>query len=204
MKFEKQLEIFNELGYHFNDGVTPEFIFNSLKKNSWESSDPQKQFEDQPFSLLYYYFGWRDPDVPAYNFSEHCIWFDLEYFDPSSQYKWFMERMGVITNGELNFSNIEISNDENGFLIISFQVNGIPKEWKLEKPGYISDSYVQRFSYLPLELKTKGKYTYYSDGGQQFVIDYSTDYEQKRFIEKTSLKREWLGEGNHFSEPKDE
>jgi hypothetical protein len=49
-------------------------------------------------------------------------------------------------------------------------------------------------------LGTKGKYTYFDDGGQQFVIDYATEEEQKDFIKKTGLKREWLGEGNHFNE----
>jgi len=204
MKFEKQLEIFKELGYHFNDGVSPEVIFEIIKNNNQEIDDPRKLFEDQPFSLLYYYFGWRDPGVKSYNFSEHCIWFDLEFFDPSDQYKWFMERMGAISNGELNFRNIEIIVDEKGYQRIRFEVNGISKEWRLEKPNYISNSFVQRFSNLPLELKTRGKYTYFDDGSQQFVIDYATDHEQKRFNKKTGLKREWLGAGNHFSEPKDE
>ncbi len=76
------------------------------------------------------------------------------------------------------------------------------KRWRLEKSrDTLADHFVQRFSYLPKELRTKGKYTFYSDGGQQWVIDFATDDEQTEFNRKTGLNREWLGEGNHFTEP---
>ena len=112
-----------------------------------------------------------------------------------------MERLGAITNGEINFTDIKIETDSNNLEWISFKVNDIAKKWKLERTGYIADHFVQRFSYLPAELNTEGKYTYYSDGGQQWVIDYATSEQQKEFNKKTGLNREWLGEGNHFSKP---
>lgn len=74
---------------------------------------------------------------------------------------------------------------------------------RMEKTGYVADHFVQRFSYLPEELQTKGRYTYFDNGGQQFVIDYATEEEQIEFNAGTGLEREWLGEGNHFSEPKE-
>lgn len=202
LSYEEQLRVFESLGYKFTDGVTKELILRDVYEMTWDE-ETGKHIENNPFSVLYYFYGWRDPKVPNYNYTENCIWFDLEFFDPNSQYKWFMERMGAITNGEIEFKNIEISIDSDNYEWISFEVNGIKKKWKLEKTGYIADSYVQRFSYLTSELKTKGRFTYFDNGGQQWVIDYATDNEQEHFNKVTGLKREWLREGNHFSEPKE-
>jgi|GEM_PF-1899766 len=202
LSYEEQLEVFKSLGYEFNKGVTQKILDLEIgEKLAWDNISAEEYFQSNQFSAMYYLFGWRNPEVPEYNFSDHCIHFDLEFFDPNSQYKWFMERMGAITNGEIKYRDISIVADSNQIEWISFVVNGIPKKWKLEKSGYIADHFVQRFSYLPNELKTKGKYTYYDNGGQQWVIDYATADEQKIFNEKTKLKREWLGDGNHFSEP---
>ena len=198
--YDDQINILKSLGYEFELDVTKEMILYYAYEISWED-DAEKFITDNPFSVLYQILGWRDPQVKNYNFSEKCLKFDLEFFDPNTQYKWFMERLGAITSGEINFTDIQIETDSENWEWISFKVNGIPKRWKLEKSGYIADHFVQRFSYLPKELNTKGKYTYYSDGGQQWVIDYAIEEEQIEFNKKTGLKREWLGESNHFSRP---
>ncbi len=200
MSYDEQIRVFESLGYKFTDGVTKELILRDVYEMTWDE-ETEQHLEKNPFSVLYFFYGWRDSKVLNYNYTDKCLWFDLEFFDPNSQYKWFMERMGAITEGEIEFKNIEISTDSNNYEWISFEVNGVKKKWKLEKTGYIADSFVQRFSYLPSELKTKGRYTYFDNGGQQWVIDYATDKEQERFNKVTGLKREWLGEGNHFSEP---
>lgn len=206
MSYEEQIEIFKSLGYEFADGVTKDLILtDGYAPSMWEEIRKERleEIEQNPFSLLYYYFGWRSSEVPNFNFSDKCIWYDLEFVDPSDEYIWFMERMGVITNGEINFSDISLQVDQDNYEWIVFKVNGIDKKWKLEEVGYIADSFFQRFSYLPTELNTKGRYTIYDDGGQQFVIDYATETEQSAFIKKTGLDRIWLGEGYHFSEPED-
>ena len=200
VSYDKQIEIFKLLGYEHDAEVTKEMILRDVYEMSWED-ETEIYIKNSPYSILYYTFGWRDPNIKSYNYTERCLWFDLEFFDPNSQYKWFMERLGSITNGKIEFTDIKIETDSENWEWIIFKVNGISKKWKLEKTGYIADHFVQRFSYLPSELKTKGKYTYYSDGGQQWVIDYATDEEQIEFNQKTGLNREWLGEGNHFSEP---
>ena len=202
MKFEDQINTFKTLGYEFANGVTKELILRDVYEMTWEE-ETEKHLQENPFSVLYYFYGWRDSSVEGYNYTNDCIWFDLEFFDPNTQYKWFMERMGAITHGQIEFTDITIESDSDNWEWISFKVNGISKKWKLEKVGYIADHFVQRFSYLPSELGTKGKYTYFDNGGQQWVIDYATDQEQDLFNKTTGLKREWLGEGNHFSEPKD-
>lgn len=202
VKYDEQIEVFKSLGYHFNEGVDKELVLSTVYEMTWDA-DTEKYIEENPFAMLYYAFGWRDPIVPKYNYSEKCIWFDLEFFDPNTQYKWFMQRMGTITNGEITFEEISITTDDQNWEWIEFKVNGIAKKWKLEKSGYIADHFIQAFSYLPKELKTKGKYTYFDNGGQQFVIDYASEEEQIEFNKKTGLNREYLGQGNHFSEPKE-
>ncbi len=199
MSFEEYIKVFNKLGYKFDKRITKQFLKDNL---DFVDGDFDKYFSEYSFSRLYYLFGWRGGH-PFFNFSDRCVWYDLEFIDSSYDYIWFMKRMGEITRGEIKYEDIEVIEDKNEIEYIIFKVNGIKKKWKLEKAGYIADSFFQRFSYLPSELKTKGKYTYFDDGGQQFVIDYATEEEQREFIEKTELKREWLGEGNHFSEPKD-
>jgi len=201
LTFEDQLKTFNSLGYHLNEGVTKEILFRDVYEINWDTENPEEEFQKKPFVLLYYLLGWRGGSKISYNYTDNCVWFDLEFFDSSSQYKWFMERMGKISRGKIQFENIEISIDPEGYERIKFKVNGIHKDWKLEKPGFISDSFIQRFSYLPSELNIEGKFTYFDDGGQQFIIDFATVEEQREFHEKTGITREWLGEGNHFSEP---
>ncbi len=198
--YEEQLKTFKSLGYEYDIEVTKEMILRDVFEMSWED-ETEQHIENNPFSILYYTFGWRDPKVKNYNYTENCIWFDLEFFDPNIQYKWFMERMGAITNGEIEYTDISIETDNEEWEWIKFKVNGIRKEWRLEKIGYTADHFVQRFSYLPNELSTEGKYTYYDNGGQQWVIDYATKDEQIEFNEITGLNREWLGLGNHFNNP---
>jgi len=203
VSYDDQISTFKSLGYEFDSEVTKEMILRDIHEMTWEE-ETEKFIAHNPYSILYYTFGWRDPNIKNYNYTNNCLWFDLDFFDPNIQYKWFMERLGAITNGEIQFTNISIQTDSNNWEWIEFKVNGIKKRWKLEKSGYVADHFVQRFSYLPTELQTKGKYTYFDNGGQQWVIDYATESEQKEFNHKTGLNREWLGEGNHFSDPPNE
>lgn len=198
MDLEKQIKVFKDLGYEFAEGVTKELILRDVYEMTWEE-ETEKHIEENPFSILYYFYGWRDSAVKGRNYTDDCIWFDLEFFDSRSEYKWFMERMGVITpHGDMIFSDITIDTDSDDWEWIDFKVNGIPKRWKLEKTGIIPDHFVERFSSLNKELGFSRQFTYYDNGGQQWVIDYANKSEQKEFNEKTGLNREWLGEGNHF------
>lgn len=200
MEFEKQIDVFRTLGYEFAEGVTKELILRDVYEMT-DEQETEKYLEENPLSILYYFYGWRDSAVKGYNYTNDCIWFDLEFFDPSDQYKWFMERMGAITHGEMLFSDIVIETDSNDWEWINFKVNNIAKRWKLEKTGFIADHFVQRFSYLHKELGTSRQYTYYDNGGQQWLIGYANIGEQQKFNEVTGLNREWLGEGNHFKAP---
>ena len=197
--FDEQLHVFNSLGYQFNEGITKEVLFNEMKGNYLPGTDIESEFKKSSFDLLYYNLGSGHSSPPVY-YTKNCIWYDIEFIDPSSEYIAFMKRMGAISKGEIEFSDIVLRVDSNNYEWIDFKVNGLSKAWKLAQVNCIDDSFFQRFSYLPKELNTKGKYTYYDNGGQQFVIDYATENEQTMFIKQTRLNREWLGEGNHFSE----
>jgi len=203
VSYDQQIEVFKSLGYEYDADVTKEMILRDVYEMSWED-ETEKYVENNPYSILYYTFGWRDSSIVNYNYTNQCLWFDLEFFDPNIQYKWFMERLGVITGGELNFTDIAIETDSENWEWINFKVNGKQKKWKLERSGFIADHFVQRFSYLTTEFETTGKYTYFDDGGQQWVIDFATEEEQLEFNKITGLNREWLGEGNHFAMPPDE
>lgn len=197
--FDEQLEVFKSLGYKFDKDIK-KLIF-SFVKNNTGIENAELEFRKRPFGMLYVYSGFWSSEIKSYP-TNNYISYTLDYFDTNG-YIEFMKRMGVITNGEIRFKNINVTADKNGIQWISFKVNGIDKKWKLEKLNYIDDSFVQRFSYLPKELQTKGKYTYFDEGDEWFTIDYATKKEQLEFNKKTKLNREWLGEGNHFTEPKD-
>ena len=203
ISLDEQLKVFKSLGYDFADGVTQEMIFREVNEINWDSDITAKDFlEQEPFSWLYFFYGHFDPALEGNFYSSQCIWYDLEFFDPAqTAYGTFMYRMGLITHGEIAFTDIKVHLDDANWEWISFKVNGIAKRWKLEKRGYIADHYIQRFAYLPTEFNTKGRYTYYDNGGQQFVLDYATEEEQNSFIQKTGLRREWLDKGDFFSEP---
>lgn len=156
--YATQLETFRSLGYEFDPEVTKDFILRSVSEMTWDEST-ELYIENHPYSVLYYIYGWRDPGIKNYNYTDKCLWFDLDFFDSNIQYKWFMERLGAITDGELSFTDILIETDSENWEWISFKVNGKQKKWKLEKAGYVADHFVQRFSYLTEEFQTSGRYT---------------------------------------------
>jgi len=207
--FETQLEVFEKLGYKLNSKVNLKDIERELVTNGMIDTSKmkmEKYFETNPYNSLYYFMGWTKYDKlnkKLIRYTDKCIWYDLEFIDPSSEYITLMKRMGEISDGELSFTDISLSIGKDNYEWISFKVNGIEKKWKLQKVRYIADSFFTRFSHLTSELKTNGRYTYFDNGSQQFVIDYATPSEQKEFIKKTGLQREWLTGGKHFSEPKD-
>jgi len=200
MTFEEQLKSFKQMGYSLKSGVNRGFILDFIQKEL-QIENPKKEIEQFPYSVLYFALSQQDSSIEGYYLTNQYFWYVLDYFEQPIAYKIFMERMGLISDGEIDFKDISIEFDENNIKWISFNVNGISKKWNLGKGDSVDDSFVQRFSYLPEELNTMGKYTYYDRGGEDFIIDYATEKEQKDFNKITGLNRIWLGEGNHFAEP---
>ena len=200
LSFEEQLETLKNLGYKPKVNVTKEFLLNFIKREL-EIPNPIDSIEQSPYFVLYYALSHQDAKIKDYYLTDQYFWYVLDYFEQPIAYKFFMNRMGKITNNEIVFENVNIEFDENNIKWISFEVNDIVKKWNLGEGEFIDDSFVQRFAYLTQELNTKGKYTYFDKGGEDFIIDYATEDEQKEFNKVTGLSRIWLGEGNHFAEP---
>ncbi|MBK8735300.1 MAG: hypothetical protein IPL98_05150 [Saprospiraceae bacterium] len=168
-----------------------------MSGNYLPGANIEQEFRNQQFSLLYFILGDYSIDKENY-YTNQCRIYNLGFNDLGAEFINFIQRIGVITKGELKFTDIELK-IENGFQWLNFKVNGISKSWKLMAVGHSDDSFFNRFVYLTTEFKTKGKYTFFENGGSDFIIDYATVAEQEQFIAKTKLKREWLGDGNHFS-----
>ncbi len=201
ISFDEQLEVLNNLGYKPKPSVTKEFLLNFINKEL-EIPNPIDSVEQSPYLVLYYALSHQDAKIEDYYLTDQYFWYVLDYFEQPIAYKYFMERMGKITNGEIMFKNVNVEFDENNTKWISFEVNNKIKKWNLGESEFVDDSFVQRFAYLTQELNTKGRYTYFDRGGEDFIIDYASANEQREFNKKTGLKRIWLGEGNHFAEPK--
>lgn len=199
--FDEQLKTLNQLGYNPKPTVTKDFILDFIK-HELEIANPIDSIQQNPYHLLYYALSHQDANIEGYYLTDQYFWYVLDYFEQPIAYEYFMKRMGKITDGKIKYEDVKVDFDENNIKWISFKVNGKPKKWHLGEGEFVDDSFVQRFAYLTKELKTKGKYTYFDNGGEDFIIDFATDKEQEEFNRRTGLKRIWLGEGNHFAEPK--
>ena len=202
--FLEDLKVFYDLNYKLKKGVTEEEIFSIYiiyLENFIDMPHFQYQIKNK-LSPIYYHLGLNMGDSNCV--TDNCLWWDMEYFDidGSTEFIKFMERMGVMSRGELKFTEI-ICYDNNGDddKYMEFKVNGIYKKWHL---GFdIPNSYIQRFALLCEELTTKGKFTIYDDGGQQFVLDYATEQELLTFNAITMLNRKFLIDANFFEHPID-
>ncbi|MBK7174262.1 MAG: hypothetical protein IPH84_13740, partial [Bacteroidales bacterium] len=109
--FQEQLDTFKELGFNFNQGIDTSDI------NRWPEG--HKEFEDQPYHLMYKTLGQtieRDPWTPITN---KCWDFDLEAIDDHGAYVGIMENISRITNGDLVFENLKdyVDIEENNNLV---------------------------------------------------------------------------------------
>lgn len=123
ISFDEQLKIFESLGYKLNPGIDKNFIFSKILEQDRTIQNAETIFTEKPFQRLYYYLGWRGGPAPEnYNYTDQCIWFDIEFIDPGSQYIWFMERMSVISGGELKFTDMKIVIDKDNYEWLEFNV----------------------------------------------------------------------------------
>ena len=201
--FDEKISVFNELGYELNEGVDKEFIFNKLDRNFEGLKQFKEDLKKAPYSTIYYLLGQQFVNnSKVIQVSKNCIMWDLEFIDSPQSYIQFMKIIESITKGDFEFSEMKITVDNENYQWLEFKVNGVSKNWKLQKVRYISDSFFYRFSTLTKEFNTNRKFTIYDNNSQAFVIDYATETEQAEFRKKTGLKRMWLGETRHFTVPK--
>ena len=183
---DKQLEVFRELGFSFNEGVDTSDI------KRWEGG--HKEFEDHPFHLLYQTLGQtieREPWTPITN---KCWNFDLEAIEDHGAYVDIMKNISRITNRELVFENIQDYVDiEEGKAWVSFACKGDNYKWDLKVDNDWADGDLfDKVQALTEKYKTKGKFTFFNTGGQDFVLGYHTSEELEKIRQATGLEIVWL------------
>ncbi len=184
--FQEQFEIFKQLGFTLNKGVDTSDI------NRWQGG--YKEFEDQPFHLLYQTFGQtieREPWTPITN---KCWDFDLEAIEDHGAYIDIMQNISRITNGELKFENLKDYVDiEEKRAWVSFICNGDNYKWDLKVDDDWADGDLfDKVQDLAYKYKTNGRFTYFNTGGQDFVLGFHTNEDLEQIVQKTNLEIVWL------------
>jgi hypothetical protein len=184
--FQEQLEIFKELGFTLNKGIDTTDI------NRWQGG--HKEFEDQPYHLLYQTLGQtieREPWTPITN---KCWDFDLEAIEDHGAYIDIMENISRITNGDLIFENLKDYVDiEEKKAWVSFTCKGDNYKWNLKVDDDWADGDLfDKVQELAEKYKTKGRFTYFNPGGQDFLLGYHTKEELELINKKTGLGLVWL------------
>jgi len=191
VNFDKPIKTFLELGYLSSDITATKPIVDEIINDEFLYEDDIDKLARKNLCKMFY-LKISHTDNQGNYLTNKCILCDHEFLDPSEEYISFLHQFGVITKGELSFSDATLSIDKDGYEQLDFKVNGVSKTWRLQKPGFIASDFFNRFALLTKEFNTKGKFTYYSDGGQAFVVDYATEEEQELFTKKTRIKRKWL------------
>jgi hypothetical protein len=184
--FEQQFETLKQLGFILNSGTDTSDI------NRWPGG--HKEFEEPPFHLMYQTLGQtieREPFTPLTN----KIWdFDLEAIEDHGAYIDIMKNISRITNGDLIFENIKDYVDiDEGKAWVSFTCKGEDYKWDLKVDNDWADGDLfDRVQSLTDKYKTKGKFTFFNTGGQDFVLGYCTSDELEKIRQATGLEIVWL------------
>ncbi len=184
--FEVQLETFKRLGFNLNKDVEISDI------DRW--GEGKKEFENEPYSLLYVTLGQtieREPWVPL---TDRCWNFDTEAIEDHGAYVEIMKNLARISRGEIKFENLKDYVDvEEEKAWVSFTVNVVNYKWELKVDNdWTDENLFTKIVELTNKLKTKGKYTYFNTGGQDMVIGFETPEKREEIIKATGLKIEWL------------
>ena len=184
--FHEQLEVFKKLGFSLNAGVEISDI------DRWENGF--EEFEEQPYHLMYITLGQtieRDPWIPITN---KCWDFDLEAIDDHGAYIEIMENISRITNGALVFKDLQDYVDiEEGKAWVAFSCNGDNYKWDLKiDDDWADGDLFDKVQSLTEKYKTKGKFTFFNTGGQDFVLGYYTQEELGNIKQATGLDIVWL------------
>ncbi len=186
VSFDAQFETFKKLGFALNHGTTLSDV------DRW--NEGKKEFENEPYSLLYTTLGQtieREPWTPLTN---RCWDFDTEAIEDHGAYIEIMKNLERISRGEIKFKNLKDCVDvEEEKAWVSFEIKGVKYKWNLKvNDDWVDESLFTKVVELTNTLKTKGKYTYFDTGGQDAVIGFETPEKREEIIKATGLKIEWL------------
>jgi hypothetical protein len=179
--FEEQLNTFKELGFDLNPEVRPSDI------DQWKAS--YKNFDEPTYQWIYQTLGSiieREPWTPVTN---KCWDFDMEAIEDHGAYVEIMENISRITNGELVFENLQDYVDlEEGKAWVSFTCNRDSYKWDLKVDNDWADGDLfDKVQALTDKYRTKGKFTYFDTGGQDFVLGFHTAEELQKIKQTTGL-----------------
>ncbi len=184
--FDEQLKIFVDLGYTLNEGCDTSDI------NRWQ--DGHKEFEEQPYRLMYKTLGQTIEREPWTPLTDKCLDFDLEAIEDHGAYIDIMKSISRISNNELKFNNIKDYVDiEKGIAWVSFNCNGDKYKWDLiVNDDWADGNLFDLVQELTDKYNTKGKFTFFNTGGQDFVLGYHTPTELEKIKQITGLDIVWL------------
>ena len=180
--FEEQFKIFEELGFSLNKNIKKSDI------NRWEGG--YKEFENQPYNLMYQTLGQTIEKEPWTPITNKCWDFDLEAIEDHGSYINIMKNISRITNGELIFENLKdyVDIDEKKAWL-SFSFRGESYHWELKVDDDWADGNLfDNVQMLAEKYKTKGRFTYFNTGGQDFILGYHTKEELELIKQKTGLE----------------
>ena len=181
---DQQWATFRGLGFELNPGVD---------NNILERARAHKT-EQTPYFDLYIELGGTIEKEPWTPLTDRVWNFDIEAIEDHGAYIDIMKNLGRITRGEIRFENVKDYVDvEQGVAWVSFTLQGKQYKWNLKvEDDWADPELFTKVSQLPTTLKTKGRYTYFSTGGQDMVIGYETPESRDAIIKATGLKIEWL------------
>lgn len=184
--FEVQLGTFKSLGFNLNKDIEISDM------NRW--GEGKKEFENEPYSLLYVTLGQTIEREPWTPLTDRCWDFDTEAIEDYGAYVEIMQNLERISRGEIKFENLKDYIDvEEEKAWVSFEAKGIKYKWDLKvNDDWVDENLFTKIVELTNKLKTKGKFTYFDTGGQDAVIGYETPEQREEIIKATGLKIECL------------
>lgn len=185
VSLDKQINVFKELGFTLNPGVSYDQVIELAGKNN---------LENEPYALLYYYYSIEIGDSPWITTSNNCWHFDMEYIEDEEAYVSILQNLERISNGELFFKNkSDVVDWDNERASVSFEIKGDKYNWELEFDyDWADPNFFSMIVQLTEKYNTKGRFTYYSDGGQDLIIGWATPNELNEIRDKTGLEITWL------------
>lgn len=185
LSVEEQLETLEALGFILNEGIDRTEIFEMAKTFNAENA--------APYEILYAVLGLlsEESGIP---FTNYCWDFDTEAIEDHGAYVDIVENISRITRGELRFENTEdyVDIDEEKAWV-SFTCRGDNYKWDLAVDNdWVDGRLFDNMQKLAVKYNTKGKFTYYNTGGQDFVLGFYTPAELEKIRTTTGLEIVWL------------
>lgn len=182
---QEQLATFESLGFRLNEDIDRAEILEMAEAFSTEDA--------APYSSLYITLGCLSEET-GIPFCNQCWDFDTEAIEDHGAYVDILENISRITNGALTLSDIEDYVDiEEETAWVSFTCQGETYKWDmLVDNDWVDLQLFDKIRDLAARHNSKGKFTYFDTGGQDFVLGFHSPQELEKIRKTTGLKIVWL------------